>query len=82
MQHYIVSDGVMGDHTITGAYDSPLSAVKAWIKCHGDEFKAAQEDNDDYIDNLIVSDTSDCPEHYFVERTPDGMRLITTRDVE
>ena len=66
-QHFIVSDGIMGDHTISGHYTSPLNAVHAWLKCHHDDFLMAQGSLD-FIDYLIVSDTGETPDSYFVKR--------------
>lgn len=66
-QHFVVSDGIMGDHTITGCYKSPLDAVHAWLKCHRDSFFIAIKSLD-FIDCLIVSDTGEAPDSYFVKR--------------
>ena len=33
---YEVSDGVIGEYTITGYFDDPLSAYRAFELCHGD----------------------------------------------
>lgn len=79
-QHFTVSDGIMGDHTITGNYKSPLDAVNAWLACHKDDFFSATGSLD-FIDCLIVSDTADNSESYFVQRGFSGkMTLVPTKE--